>query len=885
MTKGIELIEVDGKKVSKTSTGKRKFHNKSKNGCDNCKRRRVKCDESKPHCKKCQNMGLTCVYTPPQPRKKRNNSTDSISIPQEKNSNSHKKSRSSSNLVKAESEQISQRSNTNNTTTNNSIHNSSTNITGLQTPNISLLQQNNNDNNNNTNVDIGSSLSAATAALQKEINNSSDPNLVENLKKLQQLQQLQQQQALLLSQINSSMANKPSNAPSQSTNNNSNSSLPSLSAPTNNLNINNNNNNNNNNTTNPDSLLLPPLIANTPVISNIELNSGPNLDKFPSNNQSTSLSNPWGASSFQMTPGVNLQSLGMSVSGSMSNNMSPGKFNPALLQNMTPMAAGNSNKSSNIIPNLLTNNNNNTNLNNLTLPGGFNLGSGFNFNNMNIDLQEVMNLKNLNGLASMLGGVAGGNIGQLLSGGNFDIAALMKNGLNAGNAGNNNGNNSNNRTVKASNAEVALANMQQQEEENQAAASKNDKKDKHNLDIPNANSIKNILDNTNLPDISSKKLNDNTQGGHDDDDDIKPKLEDSKIDYSVSNSSSTQSIGANELQITNSHSPMNSSTGDQSPPPLDTIPRLIELSSMAKLNLVDLKLFHHYCSTVWSTITAAGISGPDVWKTYIPDLAFDYPFLMHTILAFSASHLSRTEPGLEKYVQSHRLEALKLLREAVLEISEENTDALVASSLILIMDSLANASNTTNTNDSNTSAWIFHVKGAVTILTAVWPLSESSRFYNLISVDLSDLSNVLNQENRTISELVCFDESISDLYPVEIDSPYLITLAYLDQLHREKNQLDFLLRVFAFPALLDRTFLALLMTGDLGAMRIMRSYYKMLRGFTTEVKDQVWFLEGVSQVLPQDVDEYSGGGGMHMMLDFLGGGLPSMTTTNLSEFM
>lgn len=59
----------------------------------------------------------------------------------------------------------------------------------------------------------------------------------------------------------------------------------------------------------------------------------------------------------------------------------------------------------------------------------------------------------------------------------------------------------------------------------------------------------------------------------------------------------------------------------------------------------------------------------------------------------------------------------------------------------------------------------------------------------------------------------------------------------------------------------------------------------MLRGFTTEVKDRVWFLEGVSQVLPQDVDEYSGGGGMHMMLDFLGGGLPSMTTTNLSEFM
>lgn len=844
MTKGTELIELDGKRVSKTSTGKRKFHKKSKNGCDNCKRRRVKCDEYKPNCKKCQNMGLSCVYTPPQPRKKRTSSVDiydNDTTTHEKKQQQKSRSKSTPDLVKLEPPQHSE-----------------------QTPQPS-----------SSHIDIGTSLSTATATLQKELNNNaSDPNLLENLKKLQQLQNLQQQQALLLSQINSSIANKQS-LPSLSTpplpiNN----PLPSLSTPP----INNTtNNNNNNNISNQDSLLLPPLIANTPVISNIELNTSSSNQTLNNNNNINN--NAW---SLNLTPGVNLQSLAMSVAGSMNNNnnMSPGKFNPALLQNLTPSTT---NQNKNIIPNLLTNNNNNT----TAQPNLASMG----LNNMNIDLQEIMNLKNLNGLASMLGN--GANIGQLLSGANLDISSFIKNATSSSNTATNTGtttNTSNNRTVKANNAEVALANMQQQEEENQLASKKNIKNDKNSMDIPNVNSIKNILDNTGLPDISTKKIDNNNNNNNsaiddDDDDEIKPKLEDSKLDYSVSQSSSIHSIGANELHITNSHSPMNSSTGEQSPPPLDTIPRLIGLSSMAKLNLVDLKLFHHYCSTVWSTITAAGISGPDVWKTYIPDLAFDYPFLMHTILAFSASHLSRTEPGLEKYVQSHGLEALKLLREAVLEISEENTDALVASSLILIMDSLANASNTTNTNDSNTSAWIFHVKGAVTILTAVWPLSESSRFYNLISVDLSDLSDVLNQENRTISELVCFDESISDLYPVEIDSPYLITLAYLDQLHREKNQLDFLLRVFAFPALLDRTFLALLMTGDLGAMRIMRSYYKMLRGFTTEVKDQVWFLEGVSQVLPQDVDEYSGGGGMHMMLDFLGGGLPSMTTTNLSEFM
>ncbi|KAH3682209.1 hypothetical protein WICPIJ_006830 [Wickerhamomyces pijperi] len=300
------------------------------------------------------------------------------------------------------------------------------------------------------------------------------------------------------------------------------------------------------------------------------------------------------------------------------------------------------------------------------------------------------------------------------------------------------------------------------------------------------------------------------------------------------------------------------------------------------LNLVDLRLMYHYTQNVAKTITTAGISEEKIWIEDIPNLAFSHPFLMHSVLAFSATHLSRSQSYLEKYVTYHRGEALRLLREAVLEISPENTDALVASAIILIMDSLANASlpSTLTPTSLPASAWIFHVKGAATILTAVWPLPVTSRFYKFISIDLGDLGDIINNEKNgsIISDLTCFDESIADLYPVGYDSPYLITLAYLDKLHHEKFKSDFILRIFAFPALLDKTFLALLMSGDLTAMRIMRSYYTLLRGFTTEMKDKVWFLEGVSKVLPADVDEYSGGGGMHMMLDFLGGGLPSLSS-------
>ncbi|ODV96160.1 hypothetical protein PACTADRAFT_2456 [Pachysolen tannophilus NRRL Y-2460] len=309
------------------------------------------------------------------------------------------------------------------------------------------------------------------------------------------------------------------------------------------------------------------------------------------------------------------------------------------------------------------------------------------------------------------------------------------------------------------------------------------------------------------------------------------------------------------------------------------------------LNMLDLRLMYHYTMKVWPTITAAGISEEKIWSEDIPMLAFSYPFLMHSILAFSATHLSRTEKGLDQCVTCHRGDALRLLREAVLEISPQNTDALVASALILIMDSLANASLPTSISPKSlpASAWIFHVKGAATILTAVWPLNESSRFYKFISVDLGDLGDILKErssmsteemEDRMplFSDLQCFDNDIADLYPVPYSSPYLITLAYLNKLHNERYKSDFILRIFAFPALLDKTFLGLLINGDVAAMRIMRSYYTLLRSFTTAMKDKVWFLEGLSNVLPVDVEQYSGGGGMHMMLDFLGG--PSTSNDN-----
>ncbi|KAL4968472.1 Zn(II)2Cys6 transcription factor domain-containing protein [Aspergillus stella-maris] len=45
----------------------RKPHTKSRLGCANCKRRRIKCDEGKPACRNCLRHSVECDYTPGQP--------------------------------------------------------------------------------------------------------------------------------------------------------------------------------------------------------------------------------------------------------------------------------------------------------------------------------------------------------------------------------------------------------------------------------------------------------------------------------------------------------------------------------------------------------------------------------------------------------------------------------------------------------------------------------------------------------------------------------------------------------------------------------------------------------------------------------------------------
>lgn len=167
---------------------------------------------------------------------------------------------------------------------------------------------------------------------------------------------------------------------------------------------------------------------------------------------------------------------------------------------------------------------------------------------------------------------------------------------------------------------------------------------------------------------------------------------------------------------------------------------------------MDIRLFHHYTTVVWKTIVSAGISNEAIWAQDVPQLAFEHPYLMHSVLTFAANHFSRSHQGanhdpatLEQVVTFHRGDALRLLGEAVRSVTPENLDALVASSILLILDSLANASQPDEQSASSlpASAWLHHVRAQQPFSLLLAHQALTRDFSTLLMLILAILLRVL----------------------------------------------------------------------------------------------------------------------------------------------
>jgi len=109
--------------------------------------------------------------------------------------------------------------------------------------------------------------------------------------------------------------------------------------------------------------------------------------------------------------------------------------------------------------------------------------------------------------------------------------------------------------------------------------------------------------------------------------------------------------------------------------------------STQHLKLEELRLIHHV-ATISHQMMEIGANGFTLWTRQIPliiKIGATHEYVLHALLAFSAMHLAHLTdcPLVGNLGYEHRGNALKGLHSAIGSFSKDNSDAILAASLVL----------------------------------------------------------------------------------------------------------------------------------------------------------------------------------------------------------
>ncbi|TGO49531.1 hypothetical protein BOTNAR_0428g00010 [Botryotinia narcissicola] len=200
----------------------------------------------------------------------------------------------------------------------------------------------------------------------------------------------------------------------------------------------------------------------------------------------------------------------------------------------------------------------------------------------------------------------------------------------------------------------------------------------------------------------------------------------------------------------------------------------------------DLELMHHFVTESYLTFSCK-ISIQNLWRTTIPKMASDHPFMMHGLLNISALHLAFLNPTkrdlyLALAIRHHDI-CLSLYRSELHSITPDNCSAMFICSILIYIGALAFPICSNNPSSSMPSDYshlqqqqqlnspihlassVFTLlQGAFTVLQISWHWLESSA----ISVLL---------QNRF---QVCEVESSAKVCPHSSDSAFRLLLARIE---------------------------------------------------------------------------------------------------------
>ncbi|KAF7136679.1 hypothetical protein CNMCM5793_005957 [Aspergillus hiratsukae] len=289
------------------------------------------------------------------------------------------------------------------------------------------------------------------------------------------------------------------------------------------------------------------------------------------------------------------------------------------------------------------------------------------------------------------------------------------------------------------------------------------------------------------------------------------------------------------------------------PPQTVTSPAISEARKESRLStwdhhqsliISDEGLLNHYRTYTYKTLSC-NPETEDAFGAIVLELASQFPFLLHGVLACSALHLASTDPNNRTYytIQSmrHQDQAIPAFRWATMHVDSNNCQAVLAFAFFLVICALSSESEDPRlflTDDSDQLHWINILRNGCSMLCPVWTELTTGPLAPFAALWRDDLGVTADPNDPLLVTLLSALPEHEPDYPIYRDSAVKLTeaFAFMQQRGPSSTIWDAL---NSWPLRVTPKYLALLRQNRPSALLLLAYYAILLRPIRGE-----WFLEG-----------------------------------------
>lgn len=270
--------------------------------------------------------------------------------------------------------------------------------------------------------------------------------------------------------------------------------------------------------------------------------------------------------------------------------------------------------------------------------------------------------------------------------------------------------------------------------------------------------------------------------------------------------------------------------------------------------ILELRLMHHWITATADTMSSAQLASVrEMWSVSVPQMAFEYEPLLHTLLAIGAAHRATLLPGeapsLRPVYHGYIDSALKRHRPGTAKLDANTSESICLNAILISLYTLFLRSEGTTEPYEPPILWLSMARGIRTVVKTVYHqlMASNSRLCPLLVAQPTIWHRDSTESNvpptKSFHYLLEYRrEEMTDT----VENAYCGAIAYLERLYfaAQAREPDFVIRkIFTgFPPVIPRLFLEFISEKRPRALAILAHLFALAKRV-----ENVWWLRGIPE--------------------------------------